>query len=71
MITTTGRNNGIAVALDDLEREDIIEGWYTYSPGDGWRRWVLAGVPGSGLGGSRTFSTREVESFITGAQVSS
>lgn len=40
---------------------------YTYAPGDGWRRWIVAAVGASGLGATHTFTQAEARAFAFGA----
>lgn len=58
-----GRKDWIWKRLNEAERDGSIAGHYSYSPGDGWTRWV---VMGNGGRATVTYSTREVEAFLDG-----
>ena len=61
--TRMTRNDRIATDLDSAQADGALRSWYCYSP-EGERRWVLelAGF------GTRSYSTREVEAYLTGHQ---
>lgn len=58
------RHDVIRHALDLAIEEGIILDYYSYAPGDDGKRWSVS-FPGS----SRVFSTREVEAFLLGIEI--
>lgn len=63
------RSDRIHHALATMEARERISSYYCYAPGDGAKRWVVEHYGATSLGGTTSFTTREVESFIAGYEV--
>lgn len=57
------RTDRITTALELAQHAGHVSSWYSYAPGDGRRRWVVA------TGAlERTYTTREAEAFVHGLE---
>lgn len=59
----TGRKDRIRLGLIWAECDGLIAGHYSYSPGDGWTRWVVMGANGQA---TAVYRTSEAEAFLDG-----